>query len=110
MNVENNTPVPPAEGGEAKQEEVVLPKIKVASGDEVTLHPEEIAILITFDTRTGQPAVYDVQNCPLRAFSKMLLNEALDLYNVIKISSNTAKTIADMEEKKKKGLFGLGSK
>lgn len=103
-----NTPVPPAQDAEVKPEEVAAPTtIKIANGQEVTLHPEEMAILIAFDQRTGQPAVYEVQNCPLRAYSRMLLNEALALYNTLSLAKNTASEVIRMqEEKKKPGLFG----
>lgn len=69
-------------------------KIKPAIGAEIVLDPAEMAILVTLDTRTGAPVVHNIQNCPLRAYAKMLLNEALNLYN---LTSQANTTIAVLE-------------
>lgn len=80
-------------------------QVKLASGEQVTLQAHEMAVLVVLDQRNGSPAVYEVQNCPLRAYSKMLLNEALNLYNVLSVANSTAKVIDELQEKKPKGIF-----
>ena len=66
----------------AKKEEFVPVRIKPAEGEEVVLNENDLAVLVVLDPSTGQPVVYNIQNCPLRAFARMLMNEALMLYQL----------------------------
>lgn len=67
---------------EIKKDEYVPVRIKPAQGEEVVLKENDLAVLIVMDPTTGAPVVYDIQNCPLRGFARMLMNEALMLYQL----------------------------
>ena len=68
----------------------------------------EIAILVTLDTESGEVAVANVLNCPFQAYARMLLNEAIRLYEMKGIAGLTVATaerrMAELGKEKKGGL------
>ena len=68
----------------------------------------EIAILVTLDTRSGEVQVANVLNCPFSAYARMLLNEAIRLYEMKGIAGLTVATaerrMAELGKEKKGGL------
>ena len=105
----------PAE--EVKPEAAEAPvTIKIAGGEEIVLSPNHLAVLVILDPTNGTPAVFNVQNCPLRAFSRMLLNEALGLYSLVSNANYTTsmleqRILSSLKKQDKKGLinpFGSG--
>ena len=93
MNQENEE----KKDGADKSAETSVPvepiKIKPADGEEIVLKPTDMALLVVLDTTNGAPTVYGVQHVHLRAYAKMLLNEALNLYNLTSIANTTVSAL-----------------
>lgn len=100
--------VVPAETG---KEETVAPKtVTIADGQVIPLDPNHMAVLVIMDPAVGSPMIFNVQNCPLRAYSRMLLTEALNLYSLTSQANLTAGKLFEVltaaaKADKKKGLF-----
>lgn len=113
MTEPNENGQSPVEGAE-RVEKQELPAaepvvIKIAGGEDVTLKSNDLAVLVILDPYTGTPAVFNVQNCPLRAFSRMLLNEALNLYALVSHANYTTsileqRMLASLKKADKKGF------
>lgn len=100
MNVENtNNEVPVTD-----EVKVELKKVVLENGEALELQAHEMAVLVTFDTKTGGTQVLNVQHCPLRGYAKMLLNEAMDIYTRIEIATGTARALEVEAQNKKKGF------
>lgn len=86
-------------------EEVVV--IKSADGEQIRLEKDELVILVKMDLKSGRPSVFNIQNCPLRALSKMLINEVLYMYTRLETANLTAVTTLNVlkEADKKKPLI-----
>lgn len=112
MNVDgekgaSETPKPEVETKEQTEAEATPRKIVLSNGQELTLKPTDMAVVVMFDTVSGQPAVFDIQNTPHRAYSMMILNEALRLYDLSSYVNSVAKVfgaIVAEASKKKPGL------
>lgn len=103
---ENLAPSPQSE----KEAEDRRIRIKPQVGQEIVLEPSEIAVVVSIDSRTGQPVVYNLQNCQTRAFARMCLHEALALYELLSTSSYTVTELLHTMKKmgeKEKGKGGL---
>lgn len=103
-NEEGKGPV--EEKTEGSQEPVVeAVKVKPASGEEITLKDTDLAILVVVDPVSSITTVSNVQNCPSRAYAKMVLREALDMYALVTQVKTTMLSLETMFKKAgKKGL------